>query len=139
MESNMEVPLKKTLKTELSYDPAIPLLGIQLEKTIIQKDPSRLVFMAGILTHCFLLPSSVTKSSDFSFIKSLNPVLQVHTHTHTHAHTQFTSFPQSPPVLMVLYSLSPSQNTPIIPSLLALKTIPFCQTLSPLPEVQIFP
>ena len=42
--------------------------------------------MAGILTHCFLLPNSVAKSSDFSFIKSLNPVSQVHTHTHTHTH-----------------------------------------------------
>ena len=30
----MEVP--KKLKIELSYDPAIPLLGIHLEKTIIQ-------------------------------------------------------------------------------------------------------
>ena len=29
--------LKKT-KTELPYDPAIPLLGIYPEKTIIQKD-----------------------------------------------------------------------------------------------------
>ena len=29
---------KKTLKLELQYDPAIPLLGIYLEKTVIQKD-----------------------------------------------------------------------------------------------------
>ena len=28
----------KKLKTELPYDPAIPLLGVYLEKTIIQKD-----------------------------------------------------------------------------------------------------
>ena len=28
----------KKLKTELPYDPAIPLLGIYLEKTIIRKD-----------------------------------------------------------------------------------------------------
>ena len=36
-----------------------------------------------------LLSPSQFKSSDFSFIKSLNPVSQVHTHTctHTHAHT----------------------------------------------------
>ena len=32
--------LKKT-KTELPYDPAIPLLGIYLEKTGIQKDTYR--------------------------------------------------------------------------------------------------
>ena len=32
----MEVP--KKLKIELPYDPAIPLLGIYPEKTIIQKE-----------------------------------------------------------------------------------------------------
>ena len=36
MEKNMEF-LKK-LKIDLPYDPAIPLLGIYLEKSIIQKD-----------------------------------------------------------------------------------------------------
>ena len=36
MENNMEF-LKK-LKIELPYDPAIPLLGIHPEKTIIPKD-----------------------------------------------------------------------------------------------------
>ena len=38
-ENSMEVPLKKTknknLKRELPYDPAIPLLGIYQDKTII--------------------------------------------------------------------------------------------------------
>ena len=38
MENSMEV-LKK-LKIELPYDPAIPLLGIYPEKTIIQKESS---------------------------------------------------------------------------------------------------
>ena len=28
----------KKLKIDLSYDPAIPLLGIHLEKTMVQKD-----------------------------------------------------------------------------------------------------
>ena len=32
----MEVPRK--IKIELPYDPTIPLLGIYLDKTIIQKD-----------------------------------------------------------------------------------------------------
>ena len=32
MEKSMEIPQKP--KTELSYDPAIPFLGIYLEKTI---------------------------------------------------------------------------------------------------------
>ena len=33
----MDISLKK-LKIEISYDPAIPLLGIYPEKTVIQKD-----------------------------------------------------------------------------------------------------
>ena len=35
----MEAPQNtKTLKTELPYDPATPLLGIYPDKTVIQKD-----------------------------------------------------------------------------------------------------
>ena len=40
----------KKLKIELSYDPAIPLLGIYLEKTIIQKDTCTPVFIAALFT-----------------------------------------------------------------------------------------
>ena len=40
----------KTLKTEIPYDPAIPLLGIYLEKTIIRKDTSILMFIAALFT-----------------------------------------------------------------------------------------
>ena len=40
----------KKLKTELPYDPAIPLLGIYPEKTIIQKDTSTPVFIAALFT-----------------------------------------------------------------------------------------
>ena len=40
--NSMEVPLKlkieKKLKIELLYDPAIPLLGVYPEETLIQKD-----------------------------------------------------------------------------------------------------
>ena len=35
---------------ELSYDPAIPLLGIYPEKTIIQKDTHTLMFTAALFT-----------------------------------------------------------------------------------------
>ena len=38
----------KKLKIELPYDPAIPLLGIYLEKTIIQKDICTPVFIAAL-------------------------------------------------------------------------------------------
>ena len=38
----------KKLKTELPYVPSIPLLGIYLGKTIIQKDTCTLVFIAAL-------------------------------------------------------------------------------------------
>ena len=37
--------LLKNLKIELPYDPAVPLLGIYLEKTIIQKDTCITMFI----------------------------------------------------------------------------------------------
>ena len=42
----------KKLNIELSYDPAIPLLGIYLEKTetLIQKDTCTPVFIAALFT-----------------------------------------------------------------------------------------
>ena len=40
----------KELKIELPYDPAIPLLGIYPEKTIIQKDTCTPMFSAALFT-----------------------------------------------------------------------------------------
>ena len=40
----------KKLKIELPYDPAIPLLGIYPEKTIIRKESCTTVFIAALLT-----------------------------------------------------------------------------------------
>ena len=40
----------KKLKIELPYDPAIPLLGIYPEKTIIQTDTCTPMFTAALLT-----------------------------------------------------------------------------------------
>ena len=40
----------KKLKPELPYDPAIPLLGIYPEKTIIQKDTCTPMFKAALFT-----------------------------------------------------------------------------------------
>ena len=40
----------KKLKIELPYDPAIPLLGIYPEKTIIQKESCTTVFVAALFT-----------------------------------------------------------------------------------------
>ena len=44
----MEVPRK--LKIELSYDPAIPLLGIYSDKAVIQKDTCTPMFIAALVT-----------------------------------------------------------------------------------------
>ena len=56
-ECKLVQPLWKTvwsflrkLKIELPYDPAIPLLGIDPDKTIIQKDPCTPVFIAALFT-----------------------------------------------------------------------------------------
>ena len=40
----------KKLKIELPYDPAIPLLGIYPEKTIIQKESCTRMFIAALFT-----------------------------------------------------------------------------------------
>ena len=40
----------KKLKIKLPYDPAIPLLGIYPEKTIIQKDTCTQMFIAALFT-----------------------------------------------------------------------------------------
>ena len=40
----------KKLKIELPYDPAIPLLGIHLDKTLIQKDTCTPMFIAALFT-----------------------------------------------------------------------------------------
>ena len=40
----------KKLKIEVPYDPAIPLLGINLEKTIIQKDTCTPMFTTALFT-----------------------------------------------------------------------------------------
>ena len=45
---NIGAPQK--LKTELPYDPAIPLLGIYPEKTTIQKDTCTPMFIAALFT-----------------------------------------------------------------------------------------
>ena len=38
----------RNLKTKLSYDPAIPLLGIYLDKTLIQNDTCTSVLIVGL-------------------------------------------------------------------------------------------
>ena len=40
----------KKLKIELPYDPAIPLLGVYPEKTIVQKDTCNPTFISALFT-----------------------------------------------------------------------------------------
>ena len=40
----------KKLKIELPYDPAVPLLGIYPEKTVIQKETCTTMFIAALFT-----------------------------------------------------------------------------------------
>ena len=40
----------KKIKVELPYDPAIPLLGVYPDKTIIRKDTYTSMFIAALLT-----------------------------------------------------------------------------------------
>ena len=46
MKNSMEI--LQTLKTELPYDLAIPLLGMYLDKTIIQNDTCTLVIIVAL-------------------------------------------------------------------------------------------
>ena len=56
--------LLKKLKIELPYDPAILLLGIYPEKTIIQKDTCTTVFTAALFTIARTWKQPKCKSSD---------------------------------------------------------------------------
>ena len=48
IENSMKVPQKG--KNRVPYDPAIPLLGIYLGKTLIQKDTFTSMFIAALFT-----------------------------------------------------------------------------------------
>ena len=53
MENSVEILFKKKkkkLEIELPYDPAIPLLGIHTEETIIERDTCTPVFIAALCT-----------------------------------------------------------------------------------------
>ena len=71
--------LLKKLKIELPYDPAIPFLGIYLEKmkTLTQKDTCTPMFIAALLTIVKTWEQPKCPSTD-EWIKKM------YTHTHTH-------------------------------------------------------
>ena len=73
MENNMKVPQKKKkkLKIELSYDPAIPLLGMHPKKmkTLIQKDTCTIMFIAVLFTIAKVWKQTKCPSTDEWIIK----------------------------------------------------------------------
>ena len=67
----------KKLKIELPYDPAIPLLGIYSEKTLIQKDTWAPVFKAALFTIAKTCKQPKCPSID-ECIKKINGILLSH-------------------------------------------------------------
>ena len=85
----------KKLKIKLPYDPAIPLLGIYLEKTIIQKDTFTPMFIAALFTIARTWKQPKCPSTE-EWIKKMWCVcicicvcvyIYTHIHIHTHIHT----------------------------------------------------
>ena len=54
----------RKLKTELTYDPSILLLGVYLNKTIIQKDTCTSVFTASLFTDAKIWKERKCSSTD---------------------------------------------------------------------------
>ena len=69
----------KKLKTELPYDPAIPLLSIYPEKTLIQKDTCTPVFIAALF--------KVAKTWKQPKCPSIAEWIKKRLYTHTYIHT----------------------------------------------------
>ena len=72
----------KKLIIELPHDPAIPLLGIYLDRTIIRKDTHTPMFTAALFTIAKTWKQPKCPLRD-EWIKKM-----WHMHAHTHTHTQ---------------------------------------------------
>ena len=72
----------KKLKIELPYDPAIPLLGIYPEKTIIQKESCTTIFIGARFTIARTWKQPKCPSTD-DWIKKMWYVY-IHTYIHTY-------------------------------------------------------
>ena len=55
----------KTLKIELPYDPAIPFLGIYLDKTFLEKDTCTCMFTAGLFPIAKIWEQPKCPSTDY--------------------------------------------------------------------------
>ena len=69
----------RKLKIELSYDPAISLQGMYLDKTIIQKDTSTPMFIAAVF--------KIAKTWKYCKHSSTDEWIKMMLYTHTHTHT----------------------------------------------------
>ena len=72
------------------YGPAIPLPGISLDKTIIQKDTYNPMFTAALFTIAKKQKQSTCPPKD-EWIKKIQCVC-IYTHTHTHIYTHTTEY-----------------------------------------------
>ena len=79
----MEVPQKT--KNRVLFDPAIPFLGIQPGKTLVQKDTCTPMFTAALFTIAKTWKHSKCPLTDEWIKKMWN----VHAHAHIHTHTQW--------------------------------------------------
>ena len=84
-------------KIELPYDPATPLLGIYLEKTLIGKDTCTPMSIAALFTTAKTWKQPKCSSTD-AWIQKVWHIyiyiyiyIHIHTHTHTHTHTQWNT------------------------------------------------
>ena len=75
----------KKLKIELPYDPAIPLLGIYPEKTIIQKDACAPMFIAALFTIARTWKQPKCLSTEEWIKKMWCIYIYIHTHTYTYS------------------------------------------------------
>ena len=78
----------KILKVELPYVPAIPLLGICPEKTIILKYTCTPVSTAALFTIAKTWKQPKCPSTDERIKKITYIYTYIHTHTHTMEYTQ---------------------------------------------------
>ena len=67
------------LKIELPNDPAIPLLGIYLEKTILRKDTCTPMFIAALFT----IAKTWKKPKCQSMDEWIKKCIYIYTHIHT--------------------------------------------------------
>ena len=83
----------KKLNIELLYYPASPLLGMYLEKTIIQKNACTPLFTAAPLTIARTWKKPKCPSTEAGeWVKVQCMCIHTHTHTHTHTYTDMVEY-----------------------------------------------